>query len=135
MPKCEVILRGVRTGTILEGAVLEVALEWQGQFLLLLTDDILHENSLRAYLLDSQMQQLDSGSLGAMYSTGAFSDLRILDADRIEFEFFGGVTWTIEMLRQPQCGLFHFPKKGVSRPFQRHRHFKLYSNGKVLPQI
>lgn len=134
MPKCELSLHGCPTGIVLEGAVYQAALEWNGHFLLLLTDDILHEDSLHAYFLNAQPKLLDSGTLGAMYSTGAFSDLRIVGPDKVEFEFFGGVTWTIEMLRQPHCGLFHFPRRGVSRPLQKRRHFMLYSNGKVLPQ-
>lgn len=134
MPKCELLLNGAHTGLILEGAVWEAAFEWNGHTLLLLTDDILHEDSLHAYLLDSQLKVLDSGTLGAMYSTGAFSDLQILGPDTIEFSFFGGVRWTIELLREKQCGLLHVPRKAVSRPLQRYRYFKLYSKQKPLPQ-
>lgn len=135
MPMCELCINGSGTGTMLEGAILEAALEWNGHLLVLLTDDILHEDSLHVYLLDPHLKLLDSGTLGAMYSTGALSDLTLTGPDTIEFEFIGGVPWTVELLDRRRCGLFRLPRKAVRRPLQRYRYFELYSKRTPLPQV
>lgn len=47
MPQSEIIIDGKPTGKIVGGAVLEAALEWNEFVLLLFTDDIPHEETLR----------------------------------------------------------------------------------------
>ena len=105
-PRCEVLRRGQPTGCVIEGAVLHAAIERNGRILLLLTEDIPFEEALHAVLLNSELDVLDSGTLGAMYSTGMFSDLTLDEPNFVRFQFIGAVQWTIELLDEPRFFLF-----------------------------
>ncbi|HWW73415.1 MAG TPA: hypothetical protein VN089_26000 [Duganella sp.] len=127
LPRSELILYGETTGKIVEGAVLEAAICWRGHFLIFLTDDIINEDTLRIYLLDPKLDIVDAARLGAMYSTGAFSNLQLVEPNIIRFEFFGDTTWTLELLDDQS---FSVPMvsdpKGVTRPFRLSHRFKLH---------
>ena len=129
LPRSELILYGETTGKIVEGAVLEAAVCWKGHFLIILSDDIIHEDTLRIYLLDPKLDIVDAARLGAMYSTGAFSALQLVEPNIIRFEFFGDTTWTLELLDDQS---FSVPMvsdpKGVTRPFRLSHRFKLHGD-------
>lgn len=129
LPRSELILYGETTGKIVEGAVLEAAICWRGHFLVFLTDDIINEDTLRIYLLDPKLDIVDAARLGAMYSTGAFSALQLVEPNIIRFEFFGDTTWTLELLDDQS---FSVPMvsdpKGVTRPFRLSHRFKLHGD-------
>lgn len=129
LPRSELILYGETTGKIVEGAVLEAAICWRGYFLVFLTDDIINEDTLRIYLLDPKLDIVDAARLGAMYSTGAFSALQLVEPNIIRFEFFGDTTWTLELLDDQS---FSVPMvsdpKGVTRPFRLSHRFKLHGD-------
>ena len=129
LPRSELILYGETTGKIVEGAVLEAAICWRGHFLIFLTDDIINEDTLRIYLLDPKLDIVDAARLGAMYSTGAFSALQLVEPNIIRFEFFGDTTWTLELLDDQS---FSVPMvsdpKGVTRPFRLSHRFKLHGD-------
>ena len=132
IPRSAVLIKGLPTGKVVDGAVLEAAVEWVNLTIAFLTDDILHENSLRIYLFDAELAVIDSATLGAMYSTGAFSDLVMLGHDALSFSFFGGITWKLKLLRAPQFAVPFFSNPtGVSRPFGFYRRFLVL--GKPLP--
>lgn len=95
--RSEIIFHDIPTGTRVAGIVLEAALRCDVGFLLLLSDDILHEDSLHIYLIDEHHALIDSATLGAMYATGAFSDLHIMSPSTLRFRFFGDTTWTLEV--------------------------------------
>lgn len=122
--RSEIVCRGLPTGTRVAGIVLEAALRCDIGFLLFLTDDILHEDSLRIYLIDAHYTLIDSATLGAMYATGAFSDLKIISSSTLRFRFFGDTTWTLEVLPRRRWRLLPAPR-GVHRPVQFHQHFRL----------
>lgn len=132
MATSTIVMDGKVTGVEVTGAVLEAAVAWQDQRLLFLTDDILHEDMLRIYLLDAQHRLLDTAVLGAAYSTGAFSDLQLLPPNSLSFSFIGGITWRLLLLSQPEFVVpwLSYPR-GVSRPWKFHRSFRL--EGKPLP--
>lgn len=129
LPRSELILYGETTGKIVEGAVLEAAICWRGHFLIFLTDDIINEDTLRIYLLDPKLDMVDAARLGAMYSTGAFSNLQLVEPNILRFEFFGDTTWTLELLDDQS---FSMPMvsdpKGVTRPFRLSHRFKLHGD-------
>ena len=126
LPRSELILYGETTGKIVEGAVLEAAICWRGHFLIFLTDDIINEDTLRIYLLDPQLDIADAARLGAMYSTGAFSALQLVEPNIIRFEFFGDTTWTLELLDDQSFAVpMVSDPKGVTRPFRLSHRFKL----------
>lgn len=114
------------------GEVLEAAVRWKDCYLLFVTDAIPFEDSLRIYLFDARWHLLDSVKLGAMYSTGAFSDLELIPPDVVRFRFIGDIKWTLELLEQGVPSLPFSDPKGVSRPFGFMKRFKLH--GRPLPE-
>jgi hypothetical protein len=132
MATSTIIMDGKVTDLEVTGAVLEAAVTWRDQRLLFLTDDILHEDMLRIYLLDAQHRLLDTAVLGAAYSTGAFSDLRLLPPNSLSFSFIGDITWLLLLLSQREFAVpWLSDPRGVSRPWKFHRSFRL--EGKPLP--
>lgn len=131
MATSTIIMDGKVTDLEVTGAVLEAAVTWRDQRLLFLTDDILHEDMLRIYLLDAQHRLLDTAVLGAAYSTGAFSDLRLLPPNSLSFSFIGDITWLLLLLSQREFAVpWLSDPRGVSRPWKFHRSFRL--EGKPL---
>lgn len=130
--RSEILLDGHATGKLIEGACLEAAFRWNGRLLLLATDDIPNEETLRIYLFDGDLNVLDWARLGAMYSTGHLSALEAVQPDVLRFRFIGGTPWTITLLPAP---VFRLPvisdPRGVRRPLRFYRAFEL--DGKPQP--
>lgn len=134
MPQSEIVIHGTSTGKLIAGAVLEAAVRWGEHTLALITDDIPNEETLRIYLFDSALNLIDSATLGSIYSTGNFGNLELLPPDRLRFEFFGGTTWVLELLKRDEFALpLVTDPKGVSRPFALHRRFRIH--GQPKPDI
>ncbi len=123
-PISEVIFDNRPTGYFVQGAILEIALQWNNRFILFLTDDIPYEEQLRIILLDDQFHIIDSAVIGSPYSTGIFSDIDLSGPNRVSFRFIGIRKWEIEILQSPR---FRIPlisePQGVWRPFGFYRHF------------
>lgn len=129
----ELLLAGKRTGIIVPGAVLEAALEWQNYRIAFFTDDIPFEDMLRIYMFDLDMGLVDSATLGAMYSTGTFADLKPQPPDALTFRFFGGTVWRLVLLTQSEFALpFFSDPSGVHRKFKFSRQFRV--EGKPQPE-
>lgn len=127
MPQSEVVIRGEPTGKLINGAILEAAIGWNGCYLAFITDDIPHEDTLRIYLFDPRLRLIDTATLGAMYSTGSFDHLELSPPNMLSFTFIGDTTWALELLGQPELAVsFIADPKGVSRPFAFHRRFRIY---------
>jgi hypothetical protein len=123
-PRSELLVDGQPTGRLLNGAVLEAAVQWHDQHLLFITDDIPYEEALRIVLVDASLRVLDAAELGAAYSTGSFSDLSLLPPDTVTFRFMGDTDWTVRLLDKDQ---FRLPlvsePRGVSRRLGFSRRF------------
>lgn len=129
MPRSEIVLQGIATGKLIDGAVLEAAVKWRGGYLVMGTDDIPQEDTLRIYLFDLSLNLIDSATLGAMYSTGTFRDLALESPDLLRFRFIGGTTWTLKILDRREFSVpFYSDPKGVHRPLSFARHFRLYGD-------
>lgn len=132
-PASEILLRAVPTGKFVAGAILEAAIHWRDQYLLLLSNDIPYEDTLNMHLLDAALTLLDTAKLGAAYSTGSFTELQLHEPNQISFRFIGGNPWRIELLTTAE---FKMPllsePRGVSRPFNFSRRFRVHGN--PLPQ-
>src|SRR5688572_14726769 len=89
--RCEIVQNGQRTGRVVEGAVLEAAVEWRGHTVVMLTEGVPYEDALRVCLFSPEMNLLDRGFLGGIYSTGRLSKLRLAEPNKIHFCFIGGV--------------------------------------------
>jgi hypothetical protein len=125
-PQSEITVAGVPTGKIIAGAILRVALRWGRFVLLFLTDDVPFEDALRMYLLDQDLAVVDSARMGAMYSTGIFSDLDLTEPDTVRFQFFEGVVWTLRLLSEEEFAIPVFSEPtGISRPFKFFRKIRL----------
>jgi len=125
-PSVEIIIRDKLTGRRVSGAVLEAAVKTGDHFILFLTDDIPYEDMLNIHLLDDQFSVLDSVTIGAMYSTGAFSDMELTGPAELQFRFIGGTDWRLRLLPGPAFALpFISEPRGVYRKFGFKRHFKI----------
>lgn len=114
------------TGQVNTGQILEAAIQWQGNYLLFVTDDIPFEDSLRIYLFDTGWRLLDSAAIGTMYATGTFSHLELLPPNRVGFQMFDDACWMIELLEQAVVAFPFSDPKGVSRPFSLHKRFNIH---------
>ena len=133
LPKSEILLNGAATGKIVSGAVLESAVSWDDFYLLFMTDDIPQEDMLGIHLFDKKLNLIDSATLGAMYSTGSFSSLELVDPNIVDFHFIGDTNWRVELLKKPVFGLpFFSDPKGVTRKLGFKKHLKIY--GHPLPE-
>ena len=126
-----IIADGRDTGRIIAGEILEAAVEWKNYHLLFTTDNTPFEEHLRIFLLDAQWKIVDCATLGAIYSTGVFSDLELAPPNSLHFRFFGGITWTLELLDHDVMSLPFSDPKGVSRPFGFRKRFRIH--GHPLP--
>ncbi|KAF1022666.1 MAG: hypothetical protein GAK30_01039 [Paracidovorax wautersii] len=132
LPRSRVIRQGQPTATVVDGVVLEAAVQWHDFLLLFVTDDIPYEDMLRISLLDAQGRCLDHAVLGGMYSTGRFSLLQPREDSALGFRFMGDTDWHLELCPGPR---FRWPwfsePRGVTRPFGFSRHFVIH--GKPQP--
>lgn len=125
-PASEITLAGGQKRIIVDGAILEAAIAWKDAYLIFLTDDIPFEETLRIYLLDGELDYLDSVTLGGMYSTGFFTLNELSETDVVRFQFIGIMDWSVELLREPEFRLPFFSEPiGVSRRFGFSRRFKV----------
>jgi hypothetical protein len=128
MPQSEVLRAGEPTGRIIEGAMFEAALRWHEYVLLFLTDGIPFEEGLGIYLLDENLNIIDSVCMAHMYSSGVFSDLDLTQDDTVRFRFFGGTIWTLTLFAEKRFALpFISDPIGVHRAFKFSRRFRLIS--------
>ena len=133
MPRSELMLNGQPTGKIVDGAILEAAIRWNDLLLAFVTDNIIHEETLRIYLLDAKLNIVDSAQLGWMYATGVFSLLELCPPNIVRFLFFGGTDWTLELFDEEVFAIPFFSEpRGVSKPFRFHRRFQI--SGKPKPE-
>ncbi|MFE8646713.1 hypothetical protein ACFX58_16670 [Sphingomonas sp. NCPPB 2930] len=123
-PWCEVLLHGRPTGRRLKGACLEAALEADGRYLLMLTDDVPFEEFLTLVLLSPRMGVLDKASIGACYNSGRFDGLTVLPGHRLQFHFLGDQAWQLQLLPEPALRPpWRTEPRGVWRRFGFRRHF------------
>lgn len=126
MPRCELMLNGQPTGVTVDGAVLELAIRWHDLLLIFVTDNILHEETLRVYLFDAKLNIVDSAKLGWMYSTGVFSLIELSPPNALSFDFFGDTDWTLELYSEDVFAIpFFNDPRGVSKPLRFHRRFQI----------
>lgn len=128
----ELVIKGKPSGKMIDCAVLAAALDWTGMILAFFTDGVPYEEFLQRVLFDQKRAVLDAARLGAMYSTGVFSDLALCPPDEMRFRFIGGITWTLQLMDRSR---FVLPSvsdaTGVARPFGFFRRFKVI--GTPLP--
>ena len=88
---------------------------------------------LRIYMFNASPAVLDSAVLGAMYSTGTFSDLTLQPPNALTFHFFGATVWRAVLLAEREFALpFLSDPRGVSRKFKFFRRFRI--EGKPQPE-
>ncbi len=133
LARSKIIIDGRDTGRVVNGEILEAAVQWANHHLLFITDNTPFEEYLRIYLLDDQWRTVDCAVLGTMYSTGVFSDLELVPPNTLYFRFFGGITWTLELLNHNVMSLPFSDPRGVSRPFSFRKRFRIY--GEPLPNL
>lgn len=129
VPSSAVLLNGESSGKLVSGAVLEAAVRWEDFYLLFMTDDVPFEEVLSIQLLDSQLNRLDSASIGGLYSSGSFSSLELVEPNTVRFRFIGDTIWSVEFFPQPGFRIpFVSEPPGVHRSLGFHRHFVVHGN-------
>ena len=132
-PTSEIIRAGKPTGKVIGGAVLRAALKWNEYVLLFLTDDVPFEETLSIYLLDADLNVVDSAWMYFIYATGIFSDLDLTQPDTVRFRFFAWIVWTLKLFPKKTFALpLLSDPKGVHRPFSIFRMFQIYGES-ALP--
>ena len=122
--RCTLSGPGVPPDMDIEGAILEAAVQTDVGLVLFLTQDLPYEDSLSIQLFNAAWQVLDSASLGAAYTTGSFTGVRVIEPDRIGFRFFGDTEWTLRILNSPTWRLpLWSDAPGVRHTFGFKRHF------------
>jgi len=133
IPSSEIVLKQSITGRVISGAVLEAAVSWKDFYLLFLTDDIPQEDTLSIHFLDKDLKLLDSATIGAMYSTGSFTSLQLIEPNELTFRFIGDTDWTIELFDKPTLALpFLSDPKCVKRKLALSNYFKI--QGSPIPE-
>ncbi|MGV7210122.1 hypothetical protein ACLB1G_19965 [Oxalobacteraceae bacterium A2-2] len=128
-PTSEIVITGIPSGTIVDGAVLEAALKWNDYVLLFLSDDCPFEETLNIYLLDTNLQVADLARMYHIYTAAAFSDLDLSLPDTVRFRFFGETVWTLTLFADKK---FMLPI--VSAPTGVHRPFSFFHRFQLAPQ-
>ena len=122
--RSEVLIAGRPTGAVITGVVLEAAVHCAPGWLLFLTDDVPFEELLTIHLLDREGGLLDSASIGAPYTTGTFSSMRLDPPSTVRFRFIDDADWFVEILDRPKRALPWWPDaRGVRRGARVARHF------------
>ncbi|OEY95702.1 hypothetical protein BJD20_14415 [Acinetobacter proteolyticus] len=100
LPLSEVLVKGKKTGVVVEGKVLEgVVCVYSHCYLLFLTHDCVFEETLTLALVDLNKNiLLESLWIGLVYQTDIFTGPRICD-DKILFEFLAEKTWVLQVLQ------------------------------------
>ncbi|UTW01033.1 hypothetical protein KDW99_07885 [Marinomonas rhizomae] len=132
--KSAIVDHNRRTQFKITGTVLELCARYKDWFLVFTTDDTPFEDMLHVYLLDNSFNVLDSLTIGAMYSTGSFSEPQLISSNKIMFRFIGDTDWSITILDQAKFGLPYFSSiKGVRKTWQC-RHY-LHVEGQPNPEV
>lgn len=123
-----------RIQTKITGTALELCARYKDWFLIFTTDDTPFEDMLHVHLLDNNFNVLDSLTIGAMYSTGSFSEPHLMSSNKIVFRFIGDTDWSITILDQTKFGIPYFSSiKGVRKTWQ-WRHY-LHVEGQPKPEV
>ncbi|SAI54400.1 Uncharacterised protein [Bordetella ansorpii] len=124
--RCRLVLAAGQVSEELTGCVLEACYAWQQGYMVFLTQDMLFEEVLVVYLLDSGGKVLDQARLSALYTAAAVSDLREHGSSSILFSFFHADEWEVRLYMSAQrCWRWPWPGKLVKRSFQLRRYFDL----------
>ena len=122
--RSEILINGEPTAKIIEGLVLEAAVQWQDKTLLLVTYDCCYEECLGILLLNKEFDVEDEAWIGMWYSTGTFRNLQLIEPDRLRFNFFANELWEIQLLSKREIRIpFFLEPTGVSRRFGFSRRF------------
>lgn len=123
--RSRIIANGRDTGQVVDGVILEAAVQWRNCMLLFLTDDTPFEEFLRIYLFDPRWDLLDRAAIGAMYNGGIFSSLELAPPDAVRFKFYSGTVWELALFDTAAFSLPSFAPRNVFRPFGFRKHFDL----------
>ena len=124
-----ILLDGKQTQKDIYGAYLELCLKVGDRYLVFMTDDIPGEDMLHIHLLGSDLNIIDSATIGGMYSTGSFKNHNVKGPSQITFNFIGGNEWRVDVLEGKVFSLpFISSPKGVSRKHLFHQYFRLYGD-------
>ncbi|MDH5326863.1 MAG: hypothetical protein OEZ68_15415 [Gammaproteobacteria bacterium] len=102
---------------ILEGVALEAQFQTENdRYLLLLTDELPHEEQVHVYLLDNKCRVLDSLEIGEPYTTGLLQNIKIGVNDVINFTFPNEANrYRLRVMEKSKRSMFSTPVKAVTQ--------------------
>ena len=133
-PRMRIDMGGGATSDVLRGAILEAAFIVAPGFLVLLTDDIPHEDGFTIALLAPDGALLDGARGFGIYSTGHVRDVTVVDERRLRFAFFADLAYEIDVLPNPAPALpWWTGARDVTRPWRWTRHMILRHSSQKSP--
>lgn len=93
----QMLVDGKALGSPVAGAVLQAALLWQKQYVVLLTDGLDYEDMLNIHLMDAQLYLQDSARIGAPYGTGIFGQFEFSQPNIMHFRFPSVMQWRVTL--------------------------------------
>ncbi len=122
----QIYLGNSATNVFIDGVILELCLSWNNYYVLFTTDDIPYEESLHIYLLSKTLVILDSLTLSAIYSTGTFKLIELIEPNEISFLFFDQAKWKIVISHESELHIpFFSDPKGVHRKIAFSRYLTI----------
>ncbi|HLL00686.1 MAG TPA: hypothetical protein VK539_08880 [Myxococcaceae bacterium] len=115
----ELLSGGRATGRFLAGKALERQFQAGNAYLLLVTQDVPHEETLFIYLLDRSWKLLDMYELGAAYVPGLLQHVQVVSDRQLEFSFFGNERWRLTVLDTPVRRWRDVFRSPLIRPWER----------------
>jgi hypothetical protein len=103
-PCSRLLFEGREVQERIEGIDLEYQFTVSGKSLLLVTEDIPYEETLRIYFLSGEFQILDHVMLGEPYTPGILKDVQVVGGYALEFSFVAGERWRLRILEDPVLG-------------------------------
>lgn len=105
----ELVINNKPTCITIKGQVLEASFKVDNdRYILFTTDDVIFEEFLTVTLISLSHGIVESLQVGNKYSSGSFEALSV-NHETIEFNFIGGLVWTIKVNGSPKLRVPFFP--------------------------
>lgn len=113
--------------TTISGKTIEYQFQYQGNYLLLITNNSPFEETLYVYYLNQNLQIIDTAEISQIYTGGILDNIKT-NTDSLTFTFFDNTdNWQIKILSPPKRTFSIGFGSPVKRPFSigRLRYFDI----------
>ena len=125
-PTLKFYLPSVNISAEIEGADVETCIAINDDYLVFTTNDCPYEETLNITLINSANQILDQASIFWPYGTGSFNFERLIEPNKVVFQFFAEKLWQVELFEDKKLVLpFISEPTGVWRKLKLSHRFKV----------